>query len=71
MCRAVATVHNTGAAGSSRQVFYYSLRSGGNAQQMTCTPLVPTIAAGGTATLSCDITVPAGAVPADLVLSGH
>jgi hypothetical protein len=29
MCRAVATVHNTGGAGGSRQVFYYSLRRSG------------------------------------------
>ena len=70
-CSAVATIRNQGATGTSRQVFYYSLHSGGQTQQATCTPEVPTVQAGGSADLTCQLTVPAGAVPADLVLSGH
>ena len=70
-CSAVATLRNQGATGTSRQVFYYSLRANGGSQQATCTPDVPNVPAGGTADLTCSITVPAGAVPTDLVLSGH
>ena len=69
--RAVATVHNVGAAGTSRQVFYFSLRGTAGSQQATCSPTGPSIAAGGTVELSCDITVPPNTVPADLALSGH
>ncbi len=70
-CSAAATLRNQGATGMSRQVFYYSLRSNGGSQQATCTPDVPNVPAGGSADLTCSITVPAGAVPTDLVLSGH
>lgn len=70
-CSAEATLRNQGAAGTSREAFYYSLRSSGGSQQATCTPDVPNVPAGGTADLTCAITVPAGDVPTDLVLSGH
>ena len=70
-CYAKATLRNQGATGMSRQVFYYSLRSNGGSQTATCTPDVPNVPAGGTVDLNCSITVPAGAVPTDLVLSGH
>lgn len=70
-CRATATVHNSGGAGTARQVFYYSLRTGSTKQQQTCTPDIPAIPPGGTVELTCDITIPAGAVPTDLVLSGR
>jgi hypothetical protein len=70
-CSAVATIRNQGATGTSRQVFYYSLHTGGQTQQATCTPDVPTVQAGASADLTCQLTVPAGAVPADLVLSGR
>ena len=70
-CSALATLRNQGAAGTSRQVFYYTVRLNGGSLQATCTPDVPNVPAGGTADLTCSITVPAGAVPTDLVLSGR
>ena len=70
-CRAVATVHNSGASGSSREVFYFSLRGSAGSRQATCTPPVQDFPANGTVDLSCDITVPPLTVPTDLVLSGR
>jgi hypothetical protein len=70
-CRAVATVHNVGASGSSREVFYFSLRGSAGNQQATCTPAVQDFPAGATLDLSCDITIPPLTVPTGLVLSGH
>ena len=70
-CRAVATVHNVGASGTSREVFYFSLRGSAGSQQATCTPAVQDFPANGTVDLSCDITVPPLTVPTSLVLSGH
>jgi len=67
----VATVHNIGATGSSREVFYFSLRGSAGSQQTTCTPAVPAFPADGTVDLSCDITIPPLTVPTGLVLSGH
>lgn len=70
-CRAAATLHNTGASGTSRQVFYFTLRLTSGDRRSTCTPDVPVVNAGAVAEVSCEISVPAGAVPADLVLSGR